>query len=817
MPAFITAKVAVKDTTYSFDKEFSYMIPSNLEESCIPGIRVSVPFGKGNKRRQGLILEISKGQPPYRQLKPINEVLEREPLLNQEMIGLVRFMKERYFCTLFDAVSAMIPAGMQYGTVVSYELSRDIPPRKREGLTEEEIRLIDFLAAKPEPIRKDRLLKQIGSAENYDILTNLERKGIIIKRDEIKRRANDATVRMLRLADENASPALTKRQREVYDLLREAKVASQKEIMYYTGVTATVINSLFKKGLVEIFDNEVYRMPYELENDNCKVCDINLTEEQSKAFESLKESYRGSNPAVSLLYGVTGSGKTSVFMKLIDEVVSDDKGVILMVPEIALTSQMINLFKGRYGDKVAVLHSGLSMGERFDEYKRVKKNEAKIVIGTRSAVFAPMENLGLIVIDEEQEHTYKSEQTPRFHARDIAKFRVNYHKTLLVLSSATPSLESYYNAKSGKYSLSVLKSRYGNAALPKVKVVDMNEETGKGNTGTLSGALLEGIEQSVKEGKQAILLLNRRGYHTFVRCCSCREIITCPNCSISMTYHSANNRLMCHYCGYSVELPKRCPSCHEEALSYGGAGTQKLEEELKGYFPKARILRVDADSTMTKFSHAEKFRKFKDKKYDIMIGTQMVSKGLDFADVNLVGVINADGTLYSDDFRSYERAFDLITQVVGRSGRRNAGGTATIQTYTPENTVIQLASDQDYNAFYDAEISIRKSMLYPPFADICVVGFSGIDRANTFEAASVFFEMIKQSAVKDKSLPIRMFRVSAAGIMKVSSKYRYKIVLKTVNSRRFRDLMSNLLVEFSKDKRFAEVSVFADINPYNIM
>jgi primosomal protein N' (replication factor Y) len=501
-------------------------------------------------------------------------------------------------------------------------------------------------------------------------------------------------------------------------------------------------------------------------------------------------------------------------MKLIEQCFKDGKGTILMVPEIALTTQLIKIFVSRFGESVAVFHSGLSIGERLDEYKRVARGEAKIVLGTRSAVFAPFKNIGLIVMDEEQESSYKSQQNPRYHAIEVAKYRCKCHNALLLLSSATPSLESRYMAEKGIYNLVTLTKRYGASQLPRVSVVDMNEESAVGNTSNFSTLLKELLGENLINKKQSILLLNRRGYNTFVSCRSCGQVVSCPNCSISMTYHSANNRLMCHYCGYSVNFNDECPDCHNHSLKLSGAGTQKAEQELMEIFPNARVLRMDADATMTKSSYETKLTAFANGEYDILVGTQMVAKGLDFPNVTLVGVLNADQMLYSDDFRSYEKTFSLLTQVVGRSGRGEAKGVAVIQTFTPENAVIDLASKQDYNTFYNGEIQLRKVMLYPPFADICLIGFSGVNEGATLKCTTYFQNRLIQ-LVKEKysSMPLRVLGPSKASVYKVSNKYRYKIILKCRNTAEFRSAVTTMLKEFSTHKEFKKINITVDMNP----
>ena len=485
-----------------------------------------------------------------------------------------------------------------------------------------------------------------------------------------------------------------------------------------------------------------------------------------------------------------------------------------MVPEISLTPQLVGKFTSLFGSQVAVFHSGLSLGERLDEYKRVKKGLAKIAVGTRSAVFAPFEDLGLIIMDEEQEHTYKAENKPRFHATELAKFRCNYNNCTLLLSSATPDVRSFYYAENGRYTLHTLKERFGNAQLPKVNIVDMNEELYRGNTTGFSDYLLESLEETIAEGNQAILLLNRRGFNTFASCKSCKEVVTCPNCSISMTYHSANNRLMCHYCGHSVYFSDKCPTCGAIGLRLSGTGTQKAEQVLADLLPGARILRLDADSVMAKNAHERLLSAFGNGEYDILIGTQMVAKGLDFPNVTLVGVINADQMLYSDDYRSFERAFSMLTQVVGRSGRGASKGNAIVQTFTPENPVIEMAAAQDYDAFYADEIALRKAMIYPPFVDLLLLGFVGEDKSKTITCAKAFFARLKSKL--DECLPqfpIRILGPSPALVSKVSNKYRYKIIIKCRSTAQFREIISSLLADFGRDKDFKDVTVYADADP----
>lgn len=805
------AEIAVENTTYSFDRLFDYSLPDNLVSCVKEGCRVMIPFGGGNRLRQGIVMRLKRESRDG--LKNVISVLDSEPVLTLEMLKLVHFMKEHYFCTYYDAVKTMLPAGINYNVTSTFTAVKGVDT---EELSTDELQIYNYLLSQKAPVKAEKISQVLG-IDNQKLLQKLVGKGFLHKNEEAFRKVGDAVMKMVSLSDDadTLNPKLSPKQKSVFELLQTVQCASVKEICYYTGVTASVVDNIVKKGLAFYYEDEVFRTGNStVQKDNSEII---LTDEQTVAYDNLCSDYLSDNAKVSLLYGVTGSGKTSVFLKLIQRVLEDDKGIIVMVPEISLTPQFLNVFRGKFGDKIAVFHSGLSLGERLDEYKRVKKGIAKIAIGTRSAVFAPFEEIGLIIMDEEQEHTYKSESTPRYHAREIAKFRVNEHNALLLLSSATPDVETYYNATTGRYSLNTLTKRYGNAVLPNVRIIDMNEENAKGNTSHFSMDLIDCIEENLTNGKQSILLLNRRGHNTFVVCSNCKEPVTCPNCSISLTYHSANNKLMCHYCGYSVNYTRTCPVCRQEKLRFGGAGTQKIEQELADLFPTARVLRLDADATMRKSSYEKKLTAFANGEYDILIGTQMVAKGLNFPKVTLVGVLNPDSMLYADDYRSYERTFSLLTQVVGRSGRGEDRGVAIIQTNTPENTVISMAAQQDYQKFYSGEILLRKAMLYPPFADISMVGFVSDKHSLVIKASKRFMEMFVENAKESyEDLPLRLLGPSPASVAKVSNKYRYKIIIKCRNQKRFRKLLSDTVLEFNSLKEYKGVTAYVDMNALSL-
>lgn len=716
------AAVAVENSAFSFDKPFSYLLG---DEECSPGCRVLVPFGRGNKCRQGIVLSVTDYDGKEK-LKRISQVIDKTPVLNDEMLRLVEWLRERTFCTYFEAAKAVLPSGMCHRTVTTYTA---VPKADLTGFSADEKQIYNFLLTQKGYVEGEKLLKKLGFTPEVSVLEKMVKKGLLIRNFDSVRKTGDLTVKTVRLTEGGreileTTEKLTKKQIGVLDVLNDIGTVSVKELCYFTGFTASVVQVLEKKGLVEIFDNEIYRDPYENKTVVPQRNEIHLNDEQQKAFENMLGQYSSGMGGATLLYGITGSGKTVVYLRLIDEMLDKGKNVIVMVPEIALTPQTLNLFMSRYGREVAVFHSALSAGQRLDEWKRVRNENVRIVVGTRSAVFAPLENLGLIIIDEEQEHTYKSEQTPRYSAKDVARFRCAYHKALLVFSSATPSIETFAKAQAGQYTINRLSKRYSSSVLPEVRIVDMLTEA-LSQSSNFSEELRSRLQYNLENGRQSILLINRRGYNTFAECKACGHVLTCPSCSISMTYHHANGRLMCHYCGYSEPFTDVCPECGSHDVRYSGTGTQKIEDELAALFPKARILRMDADSTMGRYSHENKLKDFADGKYDILLGTQMVAKGLDFENVTLVGVINADQQLNNDDFRSQERTFDLLTQVVGRAGRGQYKGTAVIQTCNPENDVIQIAARQDYDAFFKDELKTRKMLIYPPYCDICLIGFIG--------------------------------------------------------------------------------------------
>ncbi len=814
-------KVAVEKAAYHFDKLYSYYVPTALG-TVQRGCRIMVPFGGANRRSQGIVIECDT-KTDFRKLKPVFAILDDTPLFTDDMIELAQFIKERTFCSLFDALHTMLPPGLYMKIKPCYAAVEERDEQMLEGLSETEQTVLAFLDRAPEGVFADKIIARYQQ-ESFEALESLVQKGLVIRTDTAKRLASDATVRMARLTlhgDELKHAMVlhkcTDKQKALLKLLEENGAVSVKEACYFASVTAAVIKTVHRKGLIELYDSEVLRSPAaDCGEELPPICSVTLNKQQQAVFDGLKELCDSGQPQAALLHGVTGSGKTQVYMNLIDHVIEKGKQALVLVPEISLTPQMMSIFIKRYGRRVALLHSGLSLGERMDEWKRVRRGEASIALGTRSAVFAPLDNLGLIVVDEEQEHTYKSDSTPRFHTRDVVRFRCHKHGALMLLCSATPSVESYHSALSGRYHLFTLDSRYGEAGLPRVQIVDMRQQLL--SDGMISEELSHALDACFAEKKQAILLYNRRGYHTFVSCRSCGHVITCPSCSISMTYHAANDRLICHYCGRIQPTLNTCPICGSDKVRYSGQGTQRVEEIFAQRYPDARILRMDADTTMSRYAYEEKFSAFGRGGYDLMIGTQMVAKGLDFPNVGLVGVLSADMSLFSDDYRSFETTFSLLTQVIGRAGRRSSEGVALVQTYAPDNSVIRQAAAQDYKAFYDTEIAARRALGYPPYTDLYLFGFTGVTEDDVKLAAQRMLQTLRYLAQhKYPDLKLIVLDPSPATIAKIAGKHRFKLLMKTVNTARLRAMVSEALAAYQQEGISKSVSVYVDVNPSAIL
>ena len=807
----LIAETAVSGTAYSFDRLFSYSIPEGMR--VMRGCRVLVPFGRGNTRRIGVVMRVTDGDAS--KLKPVAALVDGQPAVSEELLCLAEYLREQTFCTYFDAVKTMLPPAMGVRVKETFKLSKS--SCAADTLSPEAQELLDVLECSAGSRELTELLENY-IAENGRLLPDeLLDAGVLESNNAFRQNVGDASVRMIRLSDEYlADPSafkLTPKQKKAAEFLLEYGTASVRETAYMCGFTEAVVKRLAASGAAAEYDMEVLRGVDITEDEHADPDAVVLSDEQQAAYDSVFKQITIAQPAVFLLHGVTGSGKTSVFEKLINDTVKLGKQALMLIPEIGLTPQVLRRFRALFGEKVAVIHSGLSLGQRLDEYKRIKRGDADIVIGTRSAVFAPLENIGLIIIDEEGERSYKSDSSPRFLAHDIAKKRCAFHKSVLLLASATPSVESYYLAEKGVYRLLEMKKRYSCNPLPEVTIADMNEERMNGNASEFSKVLQSEIKSNLANGEQSILLLNRRGYHTIISCCECYQPLYCPNCSVPLTYHKKNGRLMCHYCGYSGELPEKCPSCGSGKLKSMGFGTQKLEEELEALAPSARILRMDADTTFSRYSYEKNFSDFRDGKYDIMIGTQMIGKGLDFPNVTLVGVMSVDKALYAGDFRSYERTFSLIAQVVGRGGRGSQQGRAILQTFIPDHYVMNLAAAQDYKGFYSEEIAIRRAMIFPPVCDMCVFGFAGVSDDDTRRGADAALQLmnVRLREIQPKT-PVRVLGPVRASYGRIGGKYRYRIIMKCKNTVEIRGFISFILTEGAKLPAMRNISLFADMN-----
>lgn len=802
------AAVAVSGTAYGYDKRYKYTIPPDMEGRVFAGARVLVPFGTGNRKRVAVVMRIDdySGE-DLSKFKPINSIIDSEPLLSGEMLELVTWLRNTTLCTYFEAFKTLIPTGLNVDLTEKYALAEtdEVDGLSEEGLSKKARELLSGA-------RED--ISAVEKAERGAV-NELVNAGFLIEQDTVKRRAKDETVKMLKLTDRfldgevkaNFSP----KQKSVAELLAANGAASQKEIYYICGVTLAVIKNMLQKGVLESYEYEIIRTPDIEAGESAD--DITLSEEQQAVYDGIAELIDKGEPSVSLLYGVTGSGKTAVFVKLIQHTLDLGKTVIMLIPEISLTPQVVSKFQSLFGNLVAIMHSSLSLTQRLGEYKRVKSGQARIVVGTRSAVFAPLENIGLIIIDEEGERTYKSEASPRYNAKEVAKKRCLTHNAAVLMASATPSIESYYYAQTGRYKLFKLENRFTGSRLPDVEIIDLATEGFYGSSAVFSERLVEEINYNLQKKEQTILLLNRRGYHTYISCADCKEPMICPNCSIPMTYHKANGRLICHYCGHSEEMPRTCPKCGSVHIKLTGFGTQKVEDEVAGLFPNARILRMDADTTCSRYVYEKSFRAFEKGEYDIMLGTQMIAKGLDFPDVTLVGVLSVDRALFAGDFRSYERTFSLVTQVVGRCGRGDKQGRAIIQTYVPQHYVINLAAEQNYTGFYQQEAAARKALLYPPFCDTCTVEFSSVIDSCADKASRAFLKLIKDSIAEGRvNMPIKVLGPSKCIHEKINGKYRYRMIIKCKNNQMFREYIGGLYKNAFQLKEMANVQMFLDIN-----
>ena len=814
------AKIALAHATYLIDKPYSYLIPQELAQKLAAGMRVIVPFGRGNRKSEGIVLRILEEEPSGR-MKYIATLLDETPVLGRESLKLALWMRERYFCTVYDAARSMLPSGLYYRFKERFVLEQGVDAERAYETAEgnrDARRIVEMVVATPHGAERSDIYEAFGTKSPFAALELLIGQGILRTESELHRKTKDKSEITVSLAvsPEAAMEAVEVKRKTaplryaVMEQLVNLGSCIAKELCYFTGASMPTIRSLEKSGLVRLEKYEVFRRPQLTTAPNAEP--IVLNAEQQAAYNGLYALCRSEQPEAALLYGITGSGKTQVYLSLIRSVLDAGKTAMVLVPEIVLTPQILQIFTAHFSSDVAVLHSSLRETERYDEWKRVRNGDARVVIGTRSAVFAPLENLGLIIMDEEQEASYKSsEQTPRYHTRDVAKFRVNQHKALLLMGSATPTVESFFKAECGVYHMFRLRHRYNDQSLPKVIIADMREELKRGNSGSIGAQLRQELEENIARGEQSILLINRRGASRMVSCAACGEVPECPHCSVKLTYHSANARLMCHYCGHSVRFSKTCGSC-DGPLIFLGTGTQRVEEELKAHFPSVDILRMDTDTISAKQSHEAILYKFEQSKTPILLGTQMVAKGLDFANVTLVGVIAADLSLYVDDYRAGERTFSLLTQVVGRAGRGDKVGRAVIQTMTPENAVVTCAAVQDYEHFYQRELLLRELRQAPPYRDLFVLTAMGTEEMKVHSACVKLKRTVEQW-VRENALDLQVFGPAPAAVMKVNNRFRYRLILSGRNDKQSRVVVAGLLRLAAEDKDNRGVHVFVDCNP----
>ncbi|MBQ3901460.1 MAG: primosomal protein N' [Clostridia bacterium] len=857
-----TARVYIIEAVFCADRPYDYFIPPEYSDRIEPGMIIEVPFGRGNRKMTAAVYDVfdRTGDDGGKEIKPIFPPGDSAgPVLSREALELCMFLKNYTLCTFGDAVRTVVPAAALSRIEETYSVPEGDPAKEVRNLNEKASFVLAAIKAR-DRVSKEYLRSEFGEDVSA-ILSSLLKHGLIEKRSSLReggknvRQVNvlypseDIAARAAEdpsFIDGYASEMKSRRQAAVLKAAVASPGVTDRQIAEAedldVAVVRVAVSALKKKNLIRAEKRDVMRDPLmpDEKDFSSYAGEDSLSREQQGAYETLESLYKDDVPRAALLHGVTGSGKTNVIMKLISRVIEDGKGVIMLVPEIALTPQTVGRFVARFGDRVAVIHSGLSAGERYDAWRRLRDGDADIAIGTRSAVFAPVPNIGLIVIDEEHEHTYKSETSPKYLAHDVARFRCGEHRAMMLLASATPSLTSYYKAKQGKYTLVELKERFGGAVLPEVELADLKEELSSGNTSPLSRALIRRMSEGFSRGEQAILFLNRRGYNNFISCRGCGETVKCPNCSVTLTYHVKDRALMrgagrdsnylevrrgagyleCHLCGHRESVPARCPDCGSEHFLFLGCGTQLVEDHLTRMFPSARVLRMDHDTTRTKNSHEELLSKFRKGGADVLLGTQMVTKGHDFPDVTTVGVLNADSSMFADDYRAAERTFAMLTQVVGRAGRGKSPGVSVIQTANPDSEVLSLAAKQDYKTFYEKEIKLRRALVFPPFCDIAVITLSGTDESFLERSAARFKERMLEHLRRDYSgVKTVIYGPFEAPIYKIQNVCRLRFVIKCRLDRRTREFLSVMLTEFTRGgqgRTLKNLKVSVDLNPTSV-
>lgn len=801
------ASVIVDVPTRQTDNEYDYAIPEKWAGIISPGMRVVVPFGP--RKVQGFVVAMKdRSEVNLDKLKEIDSILDFEPVLTDELLALGNYLTKETLCLKITAYQALLPAALKakYKKFLRLTVAlSDVDEQMQKYFLHQE--MVDFEAAMNHEQAKlfQKELKAGHLEVHYQVENKLNKKmersvELLLSKDEL-------------MAFKETLKPTARKQRYLTDFLIEhPETIRLQQLLKNTSCGESAVKALAEKGVVKIIQTEVYRDPFK-EKYFEKSSHLPLTEEQQQVFGMVKESIDQKHHDVFLLKGVTGSGKTEVYLQSIDEVLKKEEEAIMLVPEISLTPQMVERFKGRFGDRVAVLHSGLSVGEKYDEWRKIFRKEVQVVVGARSAIFAPFQKLGLIIIDEEHEATYKQEETPRYHTRDVAIKRGEYHRCPVILGSATPTLESFARAKKGVYKLLELKSRVNSRPLPAVEIVDMREELRGGNRSVFSKLLLEKIHEKIEKNQQIILMLNKRGHSSFVMCRSCGEVTNCPNCDISLTFHKFNSMMKCHYCGYEERMPHTCPACGSEAIRFFGTGTQKVEEELLKLIPEARIIRMDVDTTSRKGSHEKLLQQFQDRKADILLGTQMIAKGLDFANVTLVGVLSADTMLNLPDFRSSEKTFQLLTQVSGRAGRHELPGEVIIQSYTPEHYSIVLAAQQYYDDFYTHEMHIRRQNHYPPYYYIALITISHEDLMKTVGVADRISNYLRQGLSQEAII----LGPAASPIPRINNRYRYQCLIKYKREPHLHDLLRNIIEHYRQEMAQKGLQINVDLHPQIMM
>lgn len=796
------AKIVVNHDSKKVDKFFDYSVPEDILDTVKVGSRVIVPFGAANAPKEGYVMEFAH-KPAKKELKSI--ISYEDDVFDAEMAELISWMRDKYMCSYLDAIRVIVPSGIsikqeEWVVLVKENPNDEICSRLYENggnLKKRNLADINGFSTKLKKLVKDGYIKTEfrDTARTKDKTLkvaeiNVEPEELPQICDILKKRRAIAQVRILNILAVNDRISLA-------------------DLVQFSETSYSAVKALEDKGYIRTYEIIVDRFHLKKDADG-NLQKPKLTDEQQAVVREISRSL-GEYKSF-LLHGVTGSGKTEVYMRVIEECLEKEKNAIMLVPEIALTPQMVSRFIGRFGEKTAVFHSGLSLGEKYDEWKKMKKGEASIVIGARSAIFAPFQNIGAIIIDEEHEGTYKSDMLPRYNTKEIAEFRARRNDAVLLMASATPDICDYYKAKHGKLNLLEIKNRI-NKNMPKVDIVDMRAELEKGNRSVFSKKLIKELKENIEKKEQSILFLNRRGYSTFVSCRSCGYVAKCPKCSISMTYHKYSDNLKCHYCGHETANYKKCPECGSGYIRYFGGGTQKIEEELKNIFPDASTIRMDIDTTSKNNSHEKILKEFEEKKIDVLIGTQMITKGLDFENVTLVGVVSADVMLNIQDYRAGERTFDLIEQVTGRAGRASKKGRAVIQTYNPEHFAVTMAREHDYQSFYDYEINLRKVLKYPPYCEMVSVLFSGANENNIMQASKYFAKCLQ--LVKDQKDDIQVLGPSAAVIAKINNKYRWRILIKCKNADSLTPILTDAKSQTNKNNNYKDVNIVIDKNPNN--